>query len=296
MFLAESVLMIEPVGFKMNHQTALDNKFQSTELPGDRPADAIREFVNFRDLLRNHDIDVVVFHPGDEKTPDSVFPNNWFSTDPRGQLYLYPMKAENRRMERRTEFIHALQQTYSPTFDLSFLENENEFLEGTGSLILDHEKKLAFASLSSRTTKVALRLWQEQTNYEIIPFHSFDKNGDPIYHTNVIMTLCDGFAIVCTEAITDSLERNYVMAKLKSNYNEVIEITIDQLHRFCGNCLQLKNKSGEKFLIMSTTAFHGFTPFQRERMMHFTTILHADISCIERAGGGSARRMLAELF
>ena len=296
MILAEQILLIEPVGFRRNEETLSDNAFQTDEVNPNRQADVIREFVAFRNLLRENGIDVTVLIPPDASTPDAVFPNNWFSTDPSGRLIFYPMKAANRRKERRDDFIQRLMKKYPNVTDLTYLENSGVYLVGTGSLVIDHDRKIALACISGRTTEKALRAWREKTKYETLTFKAFDKHNQPIYHTNVLLSLGEGFAILCSESIPDLFERMQLIDFLKDTGREIIDINFAQLVRFCGNCLQLKNSTGEKFFVMSNTAYHGFTPLQRGKIMQHTRILTAELATIERVGGGSARCMVAELF
>ncbi len=296
MILSEKVLMIEPKGFCFNKETSADNFFQSEEtikVPGET---AMKEFHDLKNKLVKAGIEVIVFSPEDElTTPDSVFPNNWFSTTPSGELILYPMKAVNRRIERRKEIIDKIKSENTKLIDLTPMEDRNIFLEGTGSLVLDHESKIAYASLSDRTNKEAILEWCKVMNYEPVIFTSFDKNNEPIYHTNVVLTLGDGFAIVCLDAIKNKQERENLEKKL-SEKNELIKLSIMQMHAFCGNCLQLKNSDGDKFIVMSSQAYQSFTEKQKSRMIRHSTIIYSGLSTIETLGGGSARCMIAEIF
>ncbi len=296
MFLSDKVLMIEPRGLTFNSQTSQDNFFQS---PGSIKApveSAMREFHEMKKKLMKAGITVIVISPDDELlTPDSVFPNNWFSTTPEGELILYPMMATNRRQERRMDIISRLKKNYSKVIDLSSMEERQIYLEGTGSLILDHENKIAYASISNRTNEEALQEWNKNKGYELITFTSHDQNNKVIYHTNVMMALGDGFAIACLDSIHDEKKRKLVKSKLEEK-NELLTISISQMHSFCGNCLELKNSNGEKFLIMSTQAYNAFTEQQKSRLIIHTTIIHSNLSTIETIGGGSARCMMAELF
>ncbi len=296
MFLSEKILMIEPRGFALNRETSGDNFFQSKEQVKAPLETAMKEFHDLKYKLMKAGIEVTVFTLSDElNTPDSVFPNNWFSTTPYGQLILYPMMAANRRLERRKEIIDRVRPKYSKLIDLSLLEDRKFYLEGTGSLVMDHENKVAYASLSKRTSEEALKEWKKQMEYEIIKFTSHDLNHKIIYHTNVVMTLGDGFAIVCFDAIENEAERRELRSHLEAK-NELIEITLEQMHSFCGNSLVLRNSSGEKFIVMSTKAFHAFTEQQKNRMIRYATIIHSGLTTIETLGGGSARCMIAELF
>jgi hypothetical protein len=296
MFLSEKVLMVEPRGFNFNVETSADNFFQSANSPKAPGEAAMKEFHELKNKIMKTGITVTVISPNDGIiTPDGVFPNNWFSTTPGGELILYPMMAVNRRNERRKEIINRVNKEYKTLIDLSPLENKNAFLEGTGSLVIDHENKIAYASLSKRTSKEALEEWCRVTNYEPVTFTSYDQNNEIIYHTNVVLTLGDGFCIVCLDAIKDDDERDLLRKKLGEK-NELIIINHAQLKSYCGNCLQLKNHNGEKFLIMSAKAYQAFSEQQKCRLIRYTNIIYSGLSTIESIGGGSARCMIAELF
>ena len=296
MILSEKILMIEPRGFTYNEETGADNFFQTTATLKAPTETAMKEFHEIKNKLMKAGIEVTVFSPGDEFiSPDSVFPNNWFSTTPFGQLILYPMMASSRRTERNKEFVDKLKKKYTKVIDLTHLEEHKLFLEGTGSIVIDHENKTAFASLSKRTNKEALMEWSKQLDYKINMFESFDMNDEIIYHTNVVMTLADGFVIICPDAIKEKKVRDTLLEKL-SVKNEIIAITMEQMHAFCGNCIELKNNSGDKFIVMSTQAYQAFTEKQKNRMIRYATIIHSGLTTIETLGGGSSRCMIAELF
>ena len=205
------------------------------------------------------------------------------------------MMATNRRLERRKEIIARVKPRYSKLIDLTLLEEKKFYLEGTGSLVVDHESKVAYASISKRTSEEALKEWKKQMEYEVIRFTSHDINNEIIYHTNVVMTLGDGFVIVCLDAIEDKKEREQLKKRLEAK-NELIVISFEQMHNFCGNCLVLRNSNGDKFIVMSTKAFQAFTEEQKNRIIRYATIIHSGLTTIESLGGGSARCMIAELF
>ncbi len=296
MFLSDRILMVEPRGFAYNSETSPDNFFQAnvtTKAPGES---AMKEFHDLKNKIMRTGVMVTVISPNDGvHTPDGVFPNNWFSTTPEGQLILYPMMAANRRQERRKEIISRVTKEYKTLIDLSPLEEKNIYLEGTGSLVIDHEKKVAYASLSKRTSREAVEEWSRRMNYELVLFTSFDQNDEIIYHTNVVLMLGDGFSIVCLEAIKNDEERALLEKKLEER-GEILTLTLAQMHSFCGNCLQLRNTNGEKFLIMSSKAYNSFTEQQKCRLIRYTNIIYSGLSTIETIGGGSARCMIAELF
>jgi len=297
---AHKILMVEPKNFSSNPQTALDNFFQHQPVnsdPSKIESAALKEFHSLAEKLIRDGIEVIIKKQEDHLlTPDALFPNNWFSTHPDGTFILYPMQAENRRLERRTYLIDLLKKNYSKLIDFTFYENENSFLEGTGSLVLDSANKIAYASLSKRTDVHVLKEWSEKMRYELITFKSSDRNLQIIYHTNVIMCIADEFAIVCLDAIQNQKEKLKVESRLRETNHKIIEITLDQMQAFCGNCLELENKSREKFLVMSDLAFNNYNDVQLNLISNYCRIIHSDLSTIEKYGGGGARCMMAELY
>lgn len=243
-------------------------------------------------------VDVMVYDDiVDPYTPDSIFPNNWVSFHASGTVVLYPMQAENRRLERRTDIIDDLAKRFhvAKIIDLTHFEQEGKFLEGTGSMVLDRMYRVAFACLSPRTHPDVLAEFGRQTGYRTVSFHATDANGQPIYHTNVLMCIGDTFAVVCLSAITDPDERLMVRQELEGLNKRVIDITLEQLASFAGNMLMIKTKKGQKLLVMSTRAFESLTPKQIDQLDDYATLLHFDLSMIEGNGGGSARCMMAEV-
>jgi hypothetical protein len=297
---ASSVLMIEPKNFISNPQTAGDNFFQAS-VPDNFTEEinkkASEEFLSLKNKLEGAGIAVRTFSQNDSlETPDAIYPNNWFSTHPNGTLFLYPMLAPNRRLERRESIVRWLGNNYPKKIDLSPNEGKNSFLEGTGSLVLDHDNKIAYASLSERTSTNLLFEWSRLMNYELVLFSSYDQNDKLIYHTNVMMCIADGFAIVCIDAIQNADEKRQVKLRLEETSHRVIEISLTQMHHFCANCLLLQNQKGDSFLIMSDNAFEHFMDEQIKAINNYCRIIHSDLSTIEKYGGGGARCMLAELF
>ncbi len=291
MILTDKILLIEPVGFGFNNETAADNKFQS-----ERPTDIVQlQFDKFRSKLENAGLKVSVLQPPDNRTPDALYPNNWFSTFPAGDLVIYPMMALNRRAEKRIEFIEYLGKSYSKITDLSYLENSDSFLEGTGSLIIDHKLKIAYACLSNRTSEDAIVNWENFCGYEVIKFTAQDENHFPIYHTNVILTLAQDFAIVCLDSIIPP-DKKRIENHLSSSGREIISISFEQTKKFCGNCLTLRNSSNEQLIIMSDQAKTAFTDKQLSQIEKYSKIISSDLSEIESIGGGGARCMIGELF
>lgn len=296
------LLMIRPANFQFNVETAVSNAFQKS-LEGVTEHEvrekAIEEFDAFVEKLRLNKINVTVIQDTVEPAkPDAIFPNNWITMHADGSVYLYPMNTQNRRLERRDEILEELEKKFqiSHVIDISESENEDQFLEGTGSIIFDHINKIAYACISPRTDKDLFIAHAEQLGYGHIYFHSYDKDGNLVYHTNVMMTIGDGFSVICMESIKDENERELVKEKLESTGHEIIEITAEQMDLFAGNMLQVENTKGQPFLVMSETAFNSLTEMQIERIEKYTAILMASLPTIETVGGGSARCMLAEIY
>ncbi|MVM35613.1 amidinotransferase [Spirosoma sp. HMF4905] len=296
------ILMIRPVRFGFNEQTAESNAFQDSQLAAQTKdiaqEDAQREFDEMARQLQAIGIDVMVYDDTVEPyTPDSIFPNNWVSFHASGRVVLYPMQAENRRLERRQDIIDNLAKRFhvDKIIDLTHFENEGKFLEGTGSLVLDRMNRVAFASLSPRTHPDVLAEFSRQTGYRTVSFHSADANGKAVYHTNVVMCIAESCAVVCLAAISDPDERLTVRQELESMNKRVIEISLEQMASFAGNMLMVKTEKGQKLLVMSTRAFESLTPKQIDQLDDYATLLHFDLSMIEGNGGGSARCMMAEV-
>ncbi|TAH42224.1 MAG: amidinotransferase [Bacteroidetes bacterium] len=298
MAFAKNVLLIEPIKFHSNPQTAADNNFQIKSNENKNVQElAMIEFNGLERLLKEHGIGVEIIKITDEhQTPDALFPNNWFSTHANGTMVLYPMKAQNRRLERRPSIIEKLHTKYPNLIDLSRNEDRGLYLEGTGSIIIDTKNNRAYAALSERTSSNLLYEWSKKTNYETITFTAYDQNEKVIYHTNVLMTIGEGFCIICTLAIKDTDEKRLVRKSLTETGHEIIDISFDQLNKFCGNCLQLVNESGEKLLLMSSQAFEAFNEKQLMTIQKYSKIIHTPLYTIESHGGGGARCMVAELF
>jgi hypothetical protein len=293
------ILMIRPVNFAFNAETAVNNTFQVNK--GDTAAQekAEREFDDFTDLLSSRGIDVLVVQDTPEPhTPDSIFPNNWISFHSDGTIILYPMFAANRRRERKQEVLEQVTDYFKikRTIDLTPYERQKKFLEGTGSLVLDRDKRIAYACLSPRTDKKVLIDFCKQMDYEAVIFDAQDAQGKPIYHTNVMMCVADRYVVICLESIPDAEEREAVKDTIIQSGKELIEITPDQMNQFAGNMLQVQNKAGEILLVMSSRAWHSLTPEQIKKLESFNKIVHAPLDTIETNGGGSARCMMAEVF
>lgn len=295
-----TVFMVKPVRFGFNPQTAQSNAFQKKEGYGIQVQEAaLREFLAYATLLRANGISIALAEDTQEpRTPDSIFPNNWFSTHEDGTLVLYPMAAPNRREERKGHFLEIIKKNFkvTRTVDLTHYEEEGLFLEGTGSMILDRENKIVYACRSPRTDMKVLDDFCTQLGYSPVTFESVDRNGQQIYHTNVMMCVGTAYAIVCLESIADPQERQNVVTSLEKSGKKIIEISFDQVNKFAGNMLELRNGEGKKFLVMSATARKSLTSEQNRELSKTYRLLSPQLETIETNGGGSARCMLAEIF
>ncbi len=291
--------MVRPSAFGYNPETAESNAFQQ-ELdldPTEISRLAVEEFDSMTSRLKDLGVDLVVIEEDEETaTPDAVFPNNWFSTHPDGTFVLYPMESPARRLERGVE--DRVLEHFEPArrLDLTSFEQEGRYLEGTGSLVLDHINRIAFVCLSSRSDLRVLEKWSGELRFETCVFRSFDQDGKEIYHTNVMMCLGTGFAVACAESITNESERANFTKKIQETGRELIAITHSQMNSFAGNMLEIAGKNGEKLLLMSTTAHRSLTSEQVKRLENYCRPVTFDIDIIEKAGGGSVRCMIAELF
>lgn len=292
------LLMIQPVNFGFNAETAVNNAFQKN-IGGDVQQKALKEFTDFVAVLRKNKIDVTVvedsMHPA---TPDSVFPNNWISFHADGRVFLYPMFAVNRRLERKDAVLDTIKNNFSVTeiIDLTKSESNGLFLEGTGSMVLDREHKIVYACLSPRTDEKLLNDFCKLADYIPLTFRATDNTGVDIYHTNVMMCIAKTFAVVCLGSITDEQEKASLVNSLIETSKEIVDISLQQLNQFAGNMLQVVNEDGELLLIMSTQAYQSLTTSQVETLQKYNRIIHSSLNTIETAGGGSARCMMAEIF
>ncbi|ANQ51295.2 amidinotransferase [Flammeovirga sp. MY04] len=296
------ILMVRPASFGFNKDTAVDNKFQNfDEIKNldNLEEKALSEFDNYVNYLRENDLDVVVVDDTpDPYTPDALFPNNWFTTHKDGRICLYPMKPLNRRLERRTDVIEMLEMCFhvSEVIDLSKNEENDIFLEGTGSIIFDRVNKVAFACRSHRTDEVLFRDHMDNLGYEPVLFDSVDEEGTPIYHTNVMLSIASDFVVVCGESMPDPKEKEQLFEKFRSLGKEIIDVTYEQLKGFTCNVLEVTNLKGEKTLTMSTKAYHAFTDQQKEAMSKYVKLLHSSLDTIEIVCGGGSRCMMAEIY
>lgn len=293
------LLMIKPVRFDFNAETAVNNSFQRASTDTSVAEKATREFDRFVEILTAAGIDVtVVADTPEPHTPDSLFPNNWISFHAEGTVFLYPMFAVNRRAERKPHVLAAIQEKFSVsnTIDLSHYEHQQLFLEGTGSMVLDRTHKIAYACLSPRTDISVLNDWCGKAGFRPVAFVSVDSKTAPVYHTNVMMCIADAYAVICLDSISNTAERTTVINTLQATHKEIIAISLDQMNCFAGNMLQVQNAAGQRYLVMSTQAYNSLTPDQVNTLEKHNPILHSDISTIETHGGGSARCMMAEVF
>ena len=298
----DTVLMIEPAAFGFNAETAQNNYFQVNSENAETQNRALQEFNNFVEKLRSKGINVITVKDTLEPhTPDSIFPNNWISMHQDGTVVLYPMCAVNRRWERRNDILEILKRNFSvkEIIDLSAPENDGKFLEGTGSMIFDHDNKLAYGSVSLRLDEQLFREFCEKFGFTPVVFHSYQTANNerlPIYHTNVMMCVADQFVVICLDCIDDETERVNVVNAIVNSGKEIIEISESQMQQFAGNMLQVQNYEGKKFLVMSQSAYQSLTPEQILNIEKYSEIIYSDLETIETNGGGSARCMLAEVF
>ena len=304
MQITNTVLMIRPVRFRMNEQTAVNNYFQEKIDTENQQINhqAQQEFDTFVQKLRLVGVKVIVVDDiYEQDTPDSVFPNNWISFHQNGNVALYPMFAENRRRERREDMLDKIEAEgflIENVYDYTSAEEENIFLEGTGVMVLDRVNRKAYCALSPRADEDLFIEFCEDFEYTPIIFHAYQQVGDKqalIYHTNVMMAVGDTFAVICADSITDKKERKNVLAHLKDDKKDIIYITTQQMEHFAGNMLQVQGDNST-YLVMSDAAYQSLIPAQINQLEQHTKILHTNLTTIETCGGGSARCMLAEVF
>ena len=296
------LLMVRPLHFGFNEETAVNNAFQVNDstLSTRQIAElAIKEFDDFVFVLREHGLTIIVVEDNVSiKTTDSIFPNNWFSTHSDGTLVTYPMFSKNRRLERREVIIEVLKENYHLFHRIHFesAERAGQYLEGTGSLILDRSNKIAYVCRSIRTDGNLLSEWAEKLGYRLGVFNAKDESGMDIYHTNVMMALGENFVIWGGDALSDVNEKTTIEKLFFETGKEIIPISRAQIAKFSGNMLAVKNEKGERLLIMSQTAYDSLSSDQINRIESFCKIVKGNIPVIEKYGGGSVRCMLAEIF
>ncbi|MAZ26422.1 MAG: amidinotransferase [Cytophagaceae bacterium] len=303
--ITDTVVMVRPAAFRMNEQTAVNNYFQEDiDIKNEQiNLKAQHEFDTFVSKLKAAGINVLVLQDTKENdTPDSIFPNNWVSTHDNGDLAIYPMYAKNRRNERREEFFQLIEDAgfvISNIVDYTDAEDEGVFLEGTGSIVLDRANEKAYCALSPRADEELFVEFCEDFGYFPVIFTAYQSHEGkrlPIYHTNVMMCIADKFCIICLQSIDNKKERGNVMDHLRESGKEIISISEKQMEHFAGNMLQVKNKEGKKYLVMSAAAHKSLEDSQVAAIRKYCEIISSDISTIETCGGGSARCMMAEVF
>ncbi len=290
-----SVVMIRPHHFCPNEQTQQDNSFQASEVFDKQAVKllAFNQVTQAAKTLKEHGVNVHVFDDEGTQTPDSVFPNNWFSTHSGGHVAIYPMFAKNRRKERRSDIIEMLKSSYrvQDVIDYSGLEYDGIFLEGTGAMVLDHIERVAYAARSKRTDSHALERFCSHFNFEPMVFDAQDNSGTAVYHTNVLMCIGSDFVMAGFDMMPDVVRRAEIIRRFESAGKEIITLSEAQINAFCGNALELQGKSG-RILALSTTAYHALTDAQVTQLEQYVEILPLEVSAIELAGG-SVRCMLA---
>ncbi len=302
---SKTILMVRPASFGFNPETAENNFYQQNDARSLSEIQALaqREFDGFVALLRDQGVRVLVIEDTVEpRKTDAVFPNNWFSTHPDGKVILYPMFSPNRRLERRKDIMESLINLdfqVNEIIDLSFFEQSGQFLEGTGSMVMDHSARVIYACFSERTHPVPLDYVSKLLGYSVIGFDAVQEiqgKVSPIYHTNVMMHIGTDLAVVCLESIPKTAERQKVQDSLTQSGKKVIPITAKQKFNFAGNMLEVSNDGGEKFTVMSQAALDSLNVGQIQQIEKYSTIISPQIPTIEKLGGGSARCMLAEIF
>ncbi|PZX55545.1 citrulline utilization hydrolase CtlX [Algoriphagus chordae] len=302
---SSTILMVRPANFGFNSETAESNFYQESDSRDTEEINrlALLEFDGFVAMLRDQGVHVIVEDDSSVPVkPDAVFPNNWFSTHPDGKLILYPMYSPNRRLERRKDLIEDLMRRryrVDEIIDLSFFEDDEQYLEGTGSMVMDHESKTIFASYSDRTHPIPLDYLGKLLGYKVLAFHAIQEIQAvtcPIYHTNVMMHIGTDLAVICLDSITKASEKLAVQKRLTQAGKKVVPITIKQKFNFAGNMLEVGNDGGEKFTVMSETALDSLNIGQIQVIEKYSTIISPSIPTIEKLGGGSARCMMAEIF
>lgn len=296
-----SIFMVRPAAFGFNTQTAESNAFQVDDTDDSTSVQqkALQEFDRMVDLLRSHDIDVhVVDDTPVPVKPDAVFPNNWVSFHEDGRVILYPMLAENRRLERRATVVETLTESFevSEVVDWSGEELSNHFLEGTGSVVFDYVNKLAYANRSPRTNEQLVNKLCALVKYKPIVFDAVDEKGTPIYHTNVLMCIGSKFAVLCLDAIPGDDDQEKILSAFAQTQHKVVAISYAQMNAFAGNMIEVASKNGESFVLLSEQAFHSLLPGQVDAISRFAEMIPISIPTIEKFGGGSVRCMVAGIF
>jgi hypothetical protein len=290
--------MVRPANFGFNIQTAKSNKFQAQNSMENTSQLALTDFDSMVHLLQREDVDVRVLQDTEEPLkPDAIFPNNWVSIHPDGHTFFYPMEAENRRLERRTDVFQQLDFWNLELFtDFSSFETQGVFLEGTGSVIFDHKESKAYCAISSRSDVTLFEKLCKIMKFAPISFAAHDLNGHEIYHTNVLLSIGDHLIVLCSACVSDPIERSMLLAELKKTKRNIIDISFQQLTHFAGNCLEVYDKKGQPKFVLSKTAFDSLNENQISLIEQKVSIISVSIPTIEKLGGGSARCMLLGVF
>lgn len=293
-----TILMVRPASFGFNEQTAVNNSFQQKASFENIQQKALQEFNEMVETIRSAGIQVIVIEDTPEPVkPDAIFPNNWFCTLSDGSFHLFPMYAKNRRAERRMDMIDQLKDEFTINQVVHWTKNEdqNVYLEGTGSMVMDHDHKLIYACISERTHPDLLKKFAENIGYDIVAFEAKDKNDLPIYHTNVLLCIGNNFCVICDE-VFEKQDLEKALQSFRKTNKEVISISYDQMLHFAGNMLQLQNKNSNHVLVMSQSSFDALHQDQIQQLQPHTQLLPVNINTIETIGGGSARCMMGEIF
>ena len=295
---ADEVLMVRPIRFEYNPQTALNNNFQVQGDPDESNRKAIQEFDSYAEQLRAAGIKVNVIQDTElPHTPDSIFPNNWFTTHNHGHLVFYPLFAENRRTERKEAVVSFLKSRYPRFHDMTGFEQRDKFLEGTGSMVLDRQNRIVYVCRSIRSSREVFDEFCKLSDYRGVFFNAYDRENVPIYHTNVMMALGRRFVFIALCSITDEKERETVRKSLAHSGKFIVELTQEQISHYAGNMLELTNDKGESVLVLSDCAYHALNKTQQALIQNnFDHLVIPKLPYIEGNGGGSARCMIAELF
>ena len=303
--ITNNILMVRPTGFTFNVETAINNHFQNPikNINSKKVTEnAIKEFDEMVSLLENKGVSVHVVDPkGNKNNPDAVFPNNWFSIHEDGTRIIYPMFAKSRRKERKVDIFKSLENNIlfnmKKVIDLTFYEADNLFLEGTGSMVLDRVNKIAYATLSQRTSLKVLRDFSKIMRYKMVYFDSFHEDKkSPIYHTNVMLSVGNHFTVICSNTISDRIEKFKLMESFEISGKEVVEISVSQMNNFAGNILQVMGSNETPLIVISKTAFNSMEKAQLSKLEKYGELIVPSLETIENYGGGSARCMIAELF
>ncbi len=297
----KNVFLIEPVQFGYNAETAQNNAFQVKANTADDiiQKKAREEFIRLVDNLKRNGVAVTQFiDTVIPETPDSIFPNNWISTHADGTLFIYPMYAKNRRAEVRTDIIESLKQQFGfdDIIDWQNYAEQNIYLEGTGSLVLDRKNALAYCCISERSDATLAEEWGDEMGYEVLCFHAVDHKNQAIYHTNVLMAMADDYVVICLDSITDEEEQELILDAFHATNKEIVAITREQMNHFAGNMIELTNDEGESLLVMSQAAYDSLNQKQVTVLETYSKLIVTDIPTIEANGGGSVRCMIAEIY